>query len=554
MEYRYEIGDCRELLKNIPDQSVKLVVTSPPYNIGKPYGKYKDKIALNDWQELISEVTEEVYRVLTPDGSFFLNLSPVPLGENKEIMPLPFLGYQIMKDNGFYLRNMITWTFNNMQNCTNRLSGRYENILWGVKDIENYIFNLEDIRVPYITKNDKRLEGGAGRNPTDVWYFDRVNNMTKKKLNLSHPTVYPLLMIVRILKMSSNPGDMILDPFAGSGTSLVAAKILGRNAIGFELDSKYKDEAAKRLYTEGNIPQSVFDELYEENEKSERFKKAQEEAVNNGGQVKKDVCQGGYMLYEKLLDYSKERFDAFFKNVKIFENQFKWSEFNSKCYESMYKLNSYSDFSTVKALKEEIPELKDICKKCGNFFMPQRNKSIPKYDVILGKQHEEVLMGFLAQELGARVERGDLQNRSYPDCVIYNDAGEKAAYFEVKFHGAPFISALQSTGRYCYEGSATLDYKKIEKQLEIINNEINVPVYYVHWMEYPCLKGVFYESAAQVQEYIAKQHVEFERKKREGDEQKSKSSRYYAKMYSPLLEMGDFEELIAEFKKLLKKG
>lgn len=261
MEFDYRTGDCRELLKTVPDASVRLVVTSPPYNIGKSYGKYKDKIALNDWQDLINDTTKEVCRILTPDGAFFLNLSPVPIGSSKEIIPLPFLGYQIFKDNGLYLRNMITWTFNNMQNCTNRLSGRYENILWGVKDIDNYIFNLDDVRIPYLTKGDKRLAEGGGRNPTDVWYFDRVNNMTKKKLNLSHPTVYPLSMIVRIVKMATNPGDTVLDPFAGSGTSLVAAKIMGRNGIGFELDEKYREECMRRLETEGTMPAYEVDDL-----------------------------------------------------------------------------------------------------------------------------------------------------------------------------------------------------------------------------------------------------------------------------------------------------
>ncbi len=255
----YKIGDCRDLLKEVPDGSVKLVVTSPPYNIGKPYGSYKDKIALNDWEDLIRNVTKEVYRILTPDGSFFLNLSPVPFGKEKEILPLPFIGYQIMRDEGFKLRNMITWTFNNMQNCVNRLSGRYENIVWGVKDLNNYVFNLDEIRIPYITKNDKRLVGGKGRNPTDVWYFDRVNNMTKKKLNLQHPTVYPLPMIIRILKMSSNPGDTILDPFVGSGTSLVAAKLLDRNGIGFELDAKYASEIEMRLNKECITQMNIFD-------------------------------------------------------------------------------------------------------------------------------------------------------------------------------------------------------------------------------------------------------------------------------------------------------
>ena len=268
---RIEFGDCRELLKTIPDNSVTLVFTSPPYNIGKKYGKYSDKISLEEWKELINDVTKEIYRVLKPNGSFFLNLSPIPLGNDKEILPLPYIGYDIMKDNNFKIRNIITWTFNNMQNCTNRLSGRYENIVWGVKDLNNYIFNLDEIRIPYITKNDKRLVGGIGRNPTDVWYFDRVNNMTKKKLDLTHPTIYPLPMIVRILKMSSNVGDTILDPFAGSGTSLVAAKILNRKAIGFELDTKYKNECERRLATEGNIPASVFDEYKSDEEKKQAF-------------------------------------------------------------------------------------------------------------------------------------------------------------------------------------------------------------------------------------------------------------------------------------------
>ena len=80
----YKIGDCRELLKEVPSETIKLAVTSPPYNIGKPYGRYQDKIPLNEWEDLIRSVTKEIYRVLTPDGSFFLNLSPVPFGPNKK--------------------------------------------------------------------------------------------------------------------------------------------------------------------------------------------------------------------------------------------------------------------------------------------------------------------------------------------------------------------------------------------------------------------------------------------------------------------------------------
>ena len=109
-----DFGDCRELLKKVESESVAVVVTSPPYNIGKPYGKYKDKIALDEWKKLISETTAEIYRVLKPNGSFFLNLSPIPFGPQKEILPLPYIGYDIMKENGFYIRNIIT---NSIKTC-----------------------------------------------------------------------------------------------------------------------------------------------------------------------------------------------------------------------------------------------------------------------------------------------------------------------------------------------------------------------------------------------------------------------------------------------------
>lgn len=258
------------------------------------------------------------------------------------------------------------------------------------------------------------------------------------------------------------------------------------------------------------------------------------------------------MLYEELLTSSKERFDKFFANVPIFENQFTWSDLNSRCYECMYTDNSYAQIATVKEMKEKIPELKDTCKKCGAFFIPARNKSIPKYDVILGQQHEEALMEFLQNKLNAKTERADLQNRSMPDCKILKPDGSVAAYFEVKFHGAPFVLALNLTGRYCYEGSATLDYKKIEKQLSIIEKELDAPVFYVHWLEYPCLKGIFYESSEQVKEYISKQHEVFERERREGDDLKSKKSVYLKKMYAPLLNLKSFEEFIEELNSLIQ--
>ncbi len=259
----YTIADCIETMENMPPKSINTIVTSPPYNLDKKYGIYDDNRTFEEWEKLIDSVAKSASRILKDNGSFFLNVSPIPDKKTKEIIPLDAIAYFIFKKHGYYLRNSIVWHFNNMQNCTNRLSGRWESILWFVKDINNYQFNLDAIRIPYITKNDKRLIGGTGRNPTDTWnfdlptsdfwYFDRVNNMTKNKLGLTeHPCIYPTPMIERIIKMSTKIGDVVLDPFLGSGTTLVAARKLERVGLGIELDERYSEIIKKRITIEGS--------------------------------------------------------------------------------------------------------------------------------------------------------------------------------------------------------------------------------------------------------------------------------------------------------------
>jgi len=247
------IGDCLEVLKDetiVPKNSVRLTVTSPPYGLGKNYGGiYSDKFNLEAWLKMIGEVARLLYEVTTPDGSFFLNVSPIPSRGDKEIVPLDAYAFSEVKKHGFHLRNKIIWHFNNMQNPIKRLAGRWEAILWFVKDIKNYVFNLNEVKVPYITVGDKRIKG-TGRNPTDVWYFDRVNNMTKAKLGIDFPAVYPEPMIKRILKMGSDRGDWVLDPFLGSGTTMRVARMLGRNSIGIEINPKYVNLIKRRVEPE----------------------------------------------------------------------------------------------------------------------------------------------------------------------------------------------------------------------------------------------------------------------------------------------------------------
>ena len=257
----FTISDCIETMKKMPKAVVNTIVTSPPYNLNKKYGKYDDNKSFADWEALMDEVAKAAWNVLADDGSFLLNVSPVPDKKTKEIIPLDALAYFIFKRNGYALRNSIVWHFNNMQNCTNRLSGRWESILWFVKDIENYQFHLDDIRIPYITQNDKRLKEGGGRNPTDTWHFDlpesdfwyfnRVNNMTKNMLGLTeHPCIFPTPMIERIIRMTTKIDDVVLDPFLGSGTTLVAAQKLNRIGLGIELDDRFREIIEKRVINE----------------------------------------------------------------------------------------------------------------------------------------------------------------------------------------------------------------------------------------------------------------------------------------------------------------
>ena len=107
VEARFEFGDCRKLIKKLDDNFIRMAVTSPPYNLGKKYGLYTDNVHIEEWKSLICDITKEIYRVLTPDGSFFLNVSPIPDKKTKEIIPSGSIAWETMKKNGFYLRNMI---------------------------------------------------------------------------------------------------------------------------------------------------------------------------------------------------------------------------------------------------------------------------------------------------------------------------------------------------------------------------------------------------------------------------------------------------------------
>ena len=177
-----------------------------------------------------------------------------------------------------------------------------------------------------------------------------------------------------------------------------------------------------------------------------------------------------------------------------------------------------------------------------------RNKSIVAYDVQLGILLENIIIDFLKKKFHINALHGDKSNKKYPDCMVLSKDKGIVAYFEVKYHSAPFIMAYKNINRWCYEGSATFDQKKIIQQLELIDSDIQLPTFYLHWIDYPCLKGLFFETNEQVKDYIYK--AEFERKEREGDLSKNPRSIYLDKVFAPLLSMGTFEEFVSILKKL----
>ena len=189
-------GDTLQTLKKFPSNKINLIITSPSYMLGKEYDNEK---SLEEYKKYHADVIKECHRVLTEDGALYWNVAQKPW--NGEILPLGAIFYDLLKKDNFYLKNWIIWHFEGGLNAKKRLSGRYENILWMVKDKENFVFNLDDIRIPAKWHMDKRCNP-KGKNPTDfwtevdyVWDINRVVNVSKEKT--AHPTQFPEKMIKR---------------------------------------------------------------------------------------------------------------------------------------------------------------------------------------------------------------------------------------------------------------------------------------------------------------------------------------------------------------------
>lgn len=241
-------GDSLEVMARTPEGSVDLIVTSPPYNVGK---EYERKTSPEDYFAFMKSTLILCHEVLSADGALCLQVGNfVDCGV---IEPLDVLLFPILKELGFKLRNRIVWTFGHGLHCSKRYSGRYETVLWLTKSNE-FVFNLDEVRVPQKYPGKLHYKGPKkglpscnplGKNPGDVWEIPNVKHNHPEKT--SHPCQFPEALIERLVLAHSNPGQCVLDPFSGSGTVGVVCNRLGRRSILVERDGSYVAMAAKRI-------------------------------------------------------------------------------------------------------------------------------------------------------------------------------------------------------------------------------------------------------------------------------------------------------------------
>ncbi len=248
-------GDCLELLAGLPEASIDLAFADPPFNIGYDYDVYNDRRAREDYLAWTERWLAAVRRVLKPAASFYVAIGDEYAAEIK--VRLDALGLT--------LRNWIIWHYTFGVNCTRKFNRSHAHIFYYVVDPERFTFNDDAVRVPsarQTTYADRRANP-RGKLPddtwvlrpqedermfrpeSDTWYVSRICGTFKERTG--HPCQMPEAVLERIVRVSSNPGDLVLDPFAGSGTTLAVAKRLRRRYLGFELSVDYAQRVRDRL-------------------------------------------------------------------------------------------------------------------------------------------------------------------------------------------------------------------------------------------------------------------------------------------------------------------
>lgn len=244
--------DCLDnltFMRPLPDGMMKLIVTSPPYNIGK---RYERRSPLDAYVQNQAQVISECVRLLDEGGSLCWQVGNHV--DEGEIYPLDILLYPIFREHGLKLRNRIVWHFEHGLHCTKRFSGRYETILWFTKS-DKYTFNLDPVRVPSKYPGKKHFKGPRagqlsgnplGKNPSDLWTIPNVKHNHVEKTD--HPCQFPVELVERLVLSMTEAGDNVFDPYMGVGSSVVATLKHGRTAYGCDIDPGYVETAWERVH------------------------------------------------------------------------------------------------------------------------------------------------------------------------------------------------------------------------------------------------------------------------------------------------------------------
>jgi adenine-specific DNA-methyltransferase len=248
------------ILKNYENEKFDLIITSPPYNIGK---SYEVKKSIEKYLETQDTVIKELIRDLSPIGSLCWQVGNyVAKGET---FPLDIYYYQIFKKYGLKLRNRIIWHFGHGLHASKRFSGRYETILWFTKT-NMYIFNLDSVRIPSKYPGKRHFKGvkkgllsgnPSGKNPSDIWevvirdweseLWDIPNVKSNHPEKTAHPCQFPIELVERCLLALTDEKSWVLDPYVGVGSTVIAAVKHNRNAIGIDKEKYYCEIAQNRL-------------------------------------------------------------------------------------------------------------------------------------------------------------------------------------------------------------------------------------------------------------------------------------------------------------------
>lgn len=253
-------GDCLKTMRALPSGFAQLIITSPPYNIGK---EYERATHLNRYLLALTPIVDELVRVLSRKGSLCWQVGNYV--EDSEVFPLDIFYYPFFKKHGLKLRNRIVWHFAHGLHASKRLSGRYEVLLWFTKS-DTYTFNLDSIRVPSKYPGKRHFKGEKigqpsgnplGKNPSDVWEIVQQDwetclwNIPNVKANhpekTMHPCQFPIELVERCVLALTRPGDWVLDPFSGVGSAILAALRHDRKAIGCEKEPEYIQIAHQRI-------------------------------------------------------------------------------------------------------------------------------------------------------------------------------------------------------------------------------------------------------------------------------------------------------------------